>query len=111
MSSSLVGFPQAMRSNWNPIVVAVASAVTISPLFYDILQPMDFDRGRNTWIPTTLFLGMISVFFVFVIASNRFARICARTEGHLPGAIRDARVAVVLLAVCWFIHLLATLLE
>ena|SRR5882762_11072795 len=98
-----------MRSNWNPVVAAVVLAAAFSPLVYDLLQPVDFHKVPGPWIPTALFLGIISVFFVCVIASRRFARLCARTSEHLPNTIRDAQVSCVVLGVCWLILLLGFL--
>jgi len=52
---------------------------------------------------------LVLVFFVCVIASRRFARLCARTSEHLPNTIRDAQVSCVVLGVCWLILLLGFL--
>ena len=100
-----------MHSNWNPIVVAVVLAAAFSPLAYDLFQPIDFHRGTESRIPIALFLGIISVFFICVIASKRFARFCARSPEHLPKAIRDAQISLVPLAVCWLLFFLVVLFE
>jgi hypothetical protein len=100
-----------MRSNWNPMVVVVVLAAAFTPIVYDLVQPIDFHRGTESRIPIALFLGSISVFFVCVIVSRRFARVCARTPEHLPKTIRDAQISLVPLAVCWLLFLLVVLFE
>ena len=92
-----------MRSNWNPIVVAVVCVVAFVPLGYDLLQPIDFRNYKESRVPVMQFLGILSVFFACVLLSRRFARICARTPADSPKTIRDAQVSAVLLVPCWLL--------
>ena len=90
-----------VRSNWKPIVVVIVGVVASCPLAYYAFQPINFYSSKGSKTPEMLFLGVLSLFFACVLVFRPFARLCARTPTHLPKAIHDTQVSLVVLGLCW----------